>query len=43
MQPEPSLPIPPGVGAYHRGLQNSVKQSETTAQRGMVTAVFALA
>ena len=43
VQSEPSLPIPPGAGAYHRGLQNSVKQSETTAQRGMVTAVFVLA
>ena len=39
-QPEPSLPIPLGAGAYHQGLQNSVEPSGATSQRGKVIVVF---
>ena len=40
VQSEPSLPILPGAGTYHRGLQNSVEPSGATGQRGKVTVVF---
>jgi len=39
-QSEPSLPIPPGAGTYHRGLQNFVESSRATGQREKVIAVF---
>ena len=35
-----SLSIPPGMGAYYPGLQNSVEPSGATGKRRKVTIVF---
>ena len=39
-QLEPPLPISPGTGAYHRGLQNPMESSGVASWREKVAAVF---
>ena len=38
-QPEPSLPVSPGVGTYHWGLQDTMEPSEAIGQRGKVATI----
>ena len=42
-QPEPSLPVSPKAGTYHRGLQNTMEPSWATGQRGKVATISILA